>query len=96
MAAGTADDGAHAVNRRRRRRDVLAADLGAGASLCVLLVPAGMAYAVAAGLPPVTGLHASILALLAYGIFGPSRVLILGPDSSLAPLIAAAVLPLAS
>jgi high affinity sulfate transporter 1 len=74
----------------------LLADLGAGASLCVLLVPAGMAYSLAAGLPPVAGLYASIVALLAYGALGPSKVLILGPDSSLAPLIAAAVLPLAA
>ena len=72
------------------------ADLGAGASLCVLLVPAGMAYSLAAGLPPVAGLYASITSLLVYGILGPSKVLILGPDSSLAPLIAAAVLPLAA
>ncbi|UKA64536.1 SulP family inorganic anion transporter [Arthrobacter sp. FW306-04-A] len=74
----------------------LLADLGAGASLSVLLVPAGMAYSLAAGLPAVAGLYASITALLAYGALGPSKVLILGPDSSLAPLIAAAVLPLAA
>jgi high affinity sulfate transporter 1 len=54
-----------------------------------------MAYAAAAGLPPVTGLYATIVPLLAYALFGPSRVLVLGPDSSLAPMIAAAVLPLA-
>jgi len=54
-----------------------------------------MAYAEAAGLPPVTGLYATIVPLLAYAVFGPSRVLVLGPDSSLAPMIAAAVLPLA-
>ena len=54
-----------------------------------------MAYAEAAGLPAVTGLYASIIPLLAYAVFGPSRVLIIGPDSSLAPMIAAAILPLA-
>lgn len=77
-------------------RASLLADLGAGASLCVLLVPAGMAYSLAAGLPAVAGLYASITALLLYGALGPSKVLILGPDSSLAPLIAAAVLQLAA
>ncbi len=55
-----------------------------------------MAYAEAAGLPAVTGLYASVIPLLAYAVFGPSRVLIVGPDSSLVPMIAAAVLPLAA
>lgn len=84
------------TRRRSYRRESLTADLGAGVSLCVLLIPAGMAYSETAGLPPVAGLYASIVALLVYGILGPSRVLILGRDSSLAPLIAAAVLPLAA
>jgi high affinity sulfate transporter 1 len=68
-------------------------DLVAGLVLTGLLAPAGMAYAAAAGLPPVNGLYASILPLLAYALFGPSRILVLGPDSALTPLIAAAVLP---
>lgn len=54
-----------------------------------------MAYAEAAGLPAVTGLYASVIPMLAYAVFGPSRVLIVGPDSTLAPMIAAAILPLA-
>ncbi|MGQ9547024.1 MAG: SulP family inorganic anion transporter [Roseiflexus sp.] len=70
-------------------------DLSAGLVLTTMLVPVGMAYAQAAGLPAVHGLYATIAALLAYAIFGPSRILVLGPDSSLAPLIAATVLPLA-
>jgi high affinity sulfate transporter 1 len=70
-------------------------DLSAGLVLTTMLVPVGMAYAQAAGLPAVHGLYATIAALLAYAIFGPSRFLVLGPDSSLAPLIAATVLPLA-
>ena len=74
----------------------LKSDLAAGAALSAALIPAGMAYAEAAGLPAVTGLYASIVPLLSYAVFGPSRVLIIGPDSSLAPMIAAAVLPLAS
>ncbi len=59
-----------------------------------LLLPQGMAYAELAGLPPVTGLYTTVVALLAYAVFGPSRILVLGPDSAIAPLIAAAVLPL--
>jgi high affinity sulfate transporter 1 len=71
-------------------------DVAAGLLLTALLVPAGMGYATAAGLPPEAGLYASIAALAAYAAVGPSRVLVLGPDSSLAPLIAAAVVPLAA
>ncbi|MEV0902270.1 sulfate permease [Actinoplanes sp. NPDC049802] len=69
-------------------------DLVAGFVLTTLLVPQGMAYAELAGLPPITGLYTSILCLLAYAVFGPSRILVLGPDSSLGPMIAAVVLPL--
>ncbi|MCS6825831.1 MAG: SulP family inorganic anion transporter, partial [Caldilinea sp.] len=70
-------------------------DLTAGLVLATMLAPVGMAYAQAAGLPAVHGLYATIVPLLAYAIFGPSRILVVGPDSSLAPLIAATVLPLA-
>jgi len=62
--------------------------------LTTLLVPQGMAYAELAGLPPITGLYTSILCLLGYAAFGPSRILVLGPDSSLGPMIAATILPL--
>lgn len=71
-------------------------DLVAGAALFAVLVPAGMAYAQAAGLPPVTGLYATVVPLIAYAAVGPSRVLVLGPDSALAPMIVAALLPLAA
>ena len=71
-------------------------DLIAGLVLTALLVPQGMAYAELAGLPAVTGLYTTVAALLAYAVFGPSRILVLGPDSSLAPLIAAAIIPLAA
>ncbi len=74
----------------------LANDLFAGLVLTAMLVPAGMAYAQAAGLPAICGLYATIVPLLVYAVFGPSRVLVLGPDSSLAPLIAAVILPLAA
>ena len=69
-------------------------DIVAGLVLTALLVPQGMAYAELAGLPPITGLYTSILCLVAYGVFGPSRILVLGPDSSLGPMIAATILPL--
>jgi high affinity sulfate transporter 1 len=80
---------------REYRRAWLADDLVAGVVLTALLVPVGMGYAQAAGLPPITGLYATIVPLVAYAIFGPSRVMVLGPDSSLAAVIAAIVLPLA-
>src|SRR5881394_527092 len=69
-------------------------DLVAGLVLTTLLVPQGMAYAELAGLPAITGLYTTILALLGYAAFGPSRILVLGPDSSLGPMIAATILPL--
>lgn len=78
------------------RREWLVKDLVAGIVLTTLLVPQGMAYAELAGLPPITGLYTSILCLLAYAVVGPSRILVLGPDSSLGPMIAAAIVPLAA
>jgi high affinity sulfate transporter 1 len=69
-------------------------DIVAGVVLTTLLVPQGMAYAELAGLPPITGLYTSIMCLLGYAVFGPSRILVLGPDSSLGPMIAATILPL--
>ncbi|MCX4672274.1 sulfate permease [Streptomyces sp. NBC_01381] len=76
------------------RRKWLVKDVVAGVVLTTLLVPQGMAYAELAGLPPITGLYTSVLCLLAYAVFGPSRILVLGPDSSLGPMIAATILPL--
>ena len=69
-------------------------DLVAGLVLTTVLVPVGIAYAVASGLPAISGLYATIFGLLAYALFGPSRVLVLGPDSSLVALILGVVLPL--
>ncbi|MEZ5247172.1 MAG: SulP family inorganic anion transporter [Acidimicrobiales bacterium] len=69
----------------------LRADLVAGLAVTSLLIPHGMAYAELAGVPAVTGLYTTVLALIAYALFGPSRLLMLGPDSALAPLIAAAI-----
>ena len=76
------------------RREWLMKDVVAGVVLTAVLVPQGMAYAELAGLPAITGLYTSIMCLLGYAVFGPSRVLVLGPDSSLGPMIAATVLPL--
>ena len=69
-------------------------DLVAGLVLTTLLVPQGMAYAELAGLPVITGLYTSVLCLLGYAVFGPSRILVLGPDSSLGPMIAATIIPI--
>jgi high affinity sulfate transporter 1 len=69
-------------------------DVVAGLVLTTLLVPQGMAYAELAGLPPITGLYTSVLCLLGYAMCGPSRILVLGPDSSLGPMIAATILPI--
>src|SRR5690349_22422105 len=71
-------------------------DIVAGIVLSTMLVPVGVAYAVASGLPAINGLYATIVPLIAYAIFGPSRVLVLGPDSSLTPIILGVVLPLAA
>jgi high affinity sulfate transporter 1 len=81
----------HQYERGWLRRDLLA-----GLVLAAMLVPAGVAYAEASGLPGVHGLYATIVPLLAYALFGPSRILVLGPDSALAPLILAVVAPLAA
>ncbi|MFZ4720306.1 MAG: SulP family inorganic anion transporter [Ilumatobacteraceae bacterium] len=78
---------------RHYERAWLSRDVAAGLVLTGLLAPAGMAYAAAAGLPPVNGLYASIIPLFVYAAFGPSRIMVLGPDSALTPLIAAAILP---
>lgn len=76
------------------RREWLRRDLAAGLVLSTLLVPQGMAYAELAHLPAITGLYTTILCLLGYAVFGPSRILVLGPDSSLGPMIAATLLPI--
>ena len=71
-------------------------DLGAGLVMTTMLLPVGIAYAEASGVPGINGLYATIVPLLAYAVFGPSRILVLGPDSALAPVILAVVLPLSA
>ena len=71
-------------------------DIVAGLVTTTMLVPVGIAYAEASGLPGITGLYATIIPLIAYALFGPSRILVLGPDSSLAAVILSVVLPLSA
>lgn len=70
-------------------------DLAAGLVLTAMLIPVGIAYAEASGVPGIYGLYATMVPLLAYALFGPSRILVLGPDSALTAVILAVVLPLA-
>ena len=79
---------------RRYEAAWLPNDLVAGLVLATMLVPVGIAYAVASGVPGIYGLYATIIPLLVYALFGPSRILVLGPDSSLAAVILSVVLPL--
>jgi len=72
----------------------LTSDLAAGLVLTTMLVPVGIAYAEASGVPGIYGLYATIIPLLAYALFGPSRIMVLGPDSSLAPIILGVLAPL--
>src|SRR5678816_4787963 len=71
-------------------------DVMAGLVLATMLVPVGIAYALASGVPGIYGLYATIVPLLAYALLGPSRILVLGPDSALAPVILTVVLPLSA
>jgi high affinity sulfate transporter 1 len=71
-------------------------DIVAGLVMTTMLVPVGIAYAEASGVPGINGLYATIVPLLAYALFGPSRILVLGPDSALAPVILTVVVPLSA
>jgi high affinity sulfate transporter 1 len=82
------------VTLREYQRTWLPHDVVAGTVLATMLVPVGIAYAVASGLPGIFGLYATVIPLLAYALFGPSRILVLGPDSSLAAVILGVVAPL--
>ncbi len=78
------------------QRQWLLPDIVAGLVLTAVLIPVGMGYAEASGVPAIHGLYATIIPLVAYAIFGPSRIMVLGPDSTLAAVIAALILPLAN
>ncbi|UWU71167.1 SulP family inorganic anion transporter [Bradyrhizobium sp. NC92] len=79
---------------RHYEADWLRHDVFAGLVLATMLVPVGIAYAVASGLPGIHGLYATIVPLLAYAMFGPSRIIVLGPDSALAAVILGVIVPL--
>src|SRR6476659_7553549 len=81
---------------RRYEPSWLRHDIVAGLVMTTMLVPVGIAYAEASGLPGINGLYATIVPLLAYAVFGPSRIIVLGPDSALAAVILAVVLPLSA
>ncbi len=76
------------------RRDWLFNDVASGLALTAILIPVGMGYAEASGVPAIHGLYATILPLVVYALMGPSRIMVLGPDSTLAAVIAALILPL--
>jgi SulP family sulfate permease len=80
---------------RDYRREWFSADLLAGVSVCVVMIPSVIAYAGLMGLPPQHGLYAALVPLLVYPFFGSSRQVIVGPDIAISLLIASAIAPLA-
>ena len=80
----------------RYDRSWLPNDLLAGISVAAIAVPISIAYSQLAGVPPVNGLYAGILPLVAYAIFGTSRQLILAPDAATCAVVATIVAPLAA
>ncbi|MFE5917663.1 SulP family inorganic anion transporter [Streptomyces sp. NPDC056468] len=78
------------------QRSWLRGDLLAGVTVAAYLVPQVMAYAGVAGLPPVAGLWAILPALALYALFGSSRLLSVGPESTTALMTATVVAPLAA
>src|SRR6201984_3819326 len=79
---------------RRYEAAWLPHDIFAGLVLATMLVPVGIAYAAASGLPGIHGLYATIVPLLAYAVFGPSRIIVLGQGSALAAVILGVVTPM--
>jgi len=84
------------VTLRRYERAWLRHDIAAGLVMTAMLVPVGIAYAQASGVPGIHGLYATIVPLLVYAMCGPSRIIVLGPDSGLAAVILAVVAPLSA
>ena len=66
-------------------------DVAAGLAVAAVGLPSAIAYPAIAGLPPETGIYASIAPLVAYAFFGPSRKLIVGPDAAIMTILAAAL-----
>jgi SulP family sulfate permease len=80
---------------RNYNQDWLKTDLVAGLTVFAILVPSCLAYGELAGFEPVIGLYAALVAMIAYALFGSSRQLIVGPDATIAILVAMIVAPLA-
>lgn len=78
------------------RREWLRNDISAGLSIAAVGLPSAIAYPAIAGLPPETGIYASIVAAIAYAIFGESRRLTVGPDAATMTVIAAAITTIAA
>jgi sulfate permease, SulP family len=98
MSAGRGTSGAARLLPwwlRRYERTWLGADVGAGLTLAVMLIPQAMAYASLAGMPPITGLYAAAVALLVYAWLGTSSHLSFGPVALVSLLTASALAPLA-
>lgn len=83
------------VDLRGYQRVWLRGDVLAGVTVAAYLIPQVMAYAGVAGLPPVAGLWAIVPAMAAYVLFGSSRQLSVGPESTTALMAATVVAPLA-
>src|SRR6185369_1705935 len=77
------------------RRALLPGDISAGIVVAMMMIPQGMAYALVAGLPPVTGIYASILPPIVYALFGSSMTQSVGPMAIVSLMTAAVVGPLA-
>lgn len=72
----------------------LPGDLIAGATVAIMVIPQGMAYALLAGLPPAVGLYASMLPAIAYGLLGSTRILVVGPTAITSVMVLGAIEPL--
>jgi len=71
-------------------------DIVAGITLAAMAIPEALGYSTLAGMPPVTGLYCMLAPVVVYVLVASSRQLVIGPDSSTAPLVLAAVSPLAA
>ncbi|MGW8391979.1 SulP family inorganic anion transporter [Pseudoduganella sp. HUAS MS19] len=81
---------------RNYRRAMLPGDISAGIVVAMMMIPQGMAYALVAGLPPVTGIYASILPPIIYAVFGTSMTQSVGPMAIVSLMTAAIIGPMAT
>ncbi|HWA43066.1 MAG TPA: SulP family inorganic anion transporter [Hypericibacter adhaerens] len=79
---------------RRYQRDWLTRDVTAGLGIAAIAIPIGIAYPAIMGLPPASGLYATIFPLVAYALFGPSRLLVIGPDTATCTVVASSLIQL--